>query len=182
MQNKLGIRDQEILNDVETILFSDAYGHFFELQKKNLFKFDSKLIFEIHKYTLGTLYEWAGSIRIVDISKDGMLFCPSSQIRKNLELFEKVLKKNLPTREDSKAYVAEKLAVVHCEFIAIHPFREGNGRTIRLFLDLLAVGSGFKSIDYTKSSPELYIDGCRAGMMQDYLKMQKVMYRGLTER
>ena len=70
------------------------------------------------------------------------------QIKKALESFEKVLLQNLPNVKESKSGLARKLAIIHCEFNAIHPFREGNGRSIRLFLDLMAVRCGFSVIDY----------------------------------
>lgn len=71
------------------------------------------------------------------------------------------------------------MAIIHCEFNAIHPFREGNGRTIRLFLDLIVVKSGFNPIDYSKSGQREYINACKTGMRQDYTKMKKVIKKGL---
>ena len=179
LKNKLGIKEQKALEDIETILFSDSYKHFFDFSIKKKLKFDLKLIFQIHKYFLGTLYSWAGKIRTVEISKDGILFCSSSQIRNSLRDFEKNLRNNMPSAKDTKRIVSEKLAIIHCEFNAIHPFREGNGRTIRLFLDLLAVNYGFSLIDYAKSSRSDYIRACVSGMSKDYLKMQKIITKGL---
>lgn len=180
LKNKLNIKDQKTLEDTETILFSDAYKHFFELLEKGKLKFDVKFIFQIHKYSLETLYSWASKMRTVEISKDGVLFCASSQIEKNLTIFEKILSKNLPEPTDTKDMIIEKLAIIHCEFNAIHPFREGNGRTIRLFLDLLVVSNGFNLIDYSKSSKENYIKACISGMSQDYSKMQDIIRKGLN--
>lgn len=108
-----------------------------------------------------------------------MLFCASFQIKKAIEDFEKILKKNLPTKKDSKEEVAKKLSVIHCEFNAIHPFREGNGRTIRLFLDLITVNHGFNLVDFSKTSTENYIKACKAGMNMDYTKMGKIILKGL---
>lgn len=179
LKNKLNISDQKTLEDTETILFSDAYKHFFELLEKSKPKFDVKFIFQIHKYSLSTLYEWAGKTRNVEISKGGVLFCATSQIEKNLNLFEKILSQNLPETADTKETIVEKLAIIHFEFNAIHPFREGNGRAIRLFLDLLVVSNGFNLIDYSKSSKENYIKACIAGMSKDYSKMQKIITMGL---
>lgn len=180
LKNNLNIKDQKTLEDTETILFFDAYKHFFELLEKGKLQFDVKFIFQIHKYSLETLYQWAGKTRTVEISKDGVLFCASSQIEKNLKLFEKILNKNLPEPTDTKEIIIKKLAIIHCEFNAIHPFREGNGRTIRLFLDLLVVSNGFNLIDYSKSSKENYIKACITGMRKDYSKMQETISKGLN--
>jgi cell filamentation protein len=181
LKNKLGIKEQKALEDIETILFSDSYKHFFDLLINKKLKFDIKLIFQIHKYSLETLYTWAGGIRTVEISKDGILFCASSQIRKSLKDFEKILKQNILSERDTKNIIGDKLAIIHCEFNAIHPFREGNGRTIRLFLDLLTVSYGFSPIDYAKSSRLDYIKACVSGMSKDYSKMQKIIKEGLIK-
>lgn len=182
LKNKLGIKDQKALEDTESVLFSDTYEHFLARLEERRPKFCVNLIFEIHKYFLGPLYSWAGKTRSVQISKDGVLFCKAAHIENALKDFEELLKKKLPGRSDSKAAVAEKLAVIHCEFNAIHPFREGNGRTIRLFLDLLALADGYSLIDFGKSSKKEYIEACIEGMSQDYSKMKSVIYKGLTKK
>ena len=179
LKNKLGIEAKEMLEDTETILFADAYKYFFELLEKKNLKFDVKLLFQIHKYSLSPLYAWAGKIRTVELSKGGTLFCTSLHIKRNLDDFEKILEQNKLFQTDKVSTASEKLAVIHCEFNAIHPFREGNGRTIRLFLDLMAVNAGLKPIDYSKSEQKEYIKACMAGMNKDYSIMQKIIRKGL---
>ena len=179
LKNKPGIIDRKDLDDTETLMLSDTYTHFLDLLEKGRLDFDVKLIFEIHRYFLKTLYEWAGSTRTVEISKGGMLFCPHSQIKKQLGEFGGILKENIPSPVDDKKAVSQKLAVIHCELNAIHPFREGNGRTIRVFLDLLAKNVGYNPINYSKSSPSTYVKACIAGMGKDYSGMQKIIFRGL---
>ncbi len=56
----------------------------------------------------------------------------------------------------------------YCEFNAIHPFREGKGRTIRLFLDLTAFKMGFNFIDLSEIKKSTYINACMAGMHKNY--------------
>lgn len=181
LKNKLGITDQKILEDTETILLADTYKHFLDLHKSKKLKFDLNLIFQIHKYFLSTLYSWAGKVRTIEISKNGILFCTSSQIRKNLEQFEKIIKNHFPSKKDNKKTLSEKLSIIHCEFNAIHPFREGNGRTIRLFLDLLTINSGFSLLDYNKFQKDEYIRACIAGMHKEYKKMQKLIYKTIAK-
>jgi cell filamentation protein len=74
------------------------------------------------------------------------------------------------------------MAWIHTEFNFIHPFREGNGRTIRLFLDLLAVHCGYEPINYSTSTKTEYINACIAGMSKNYKPMEKVMNKGLKNR
>jgi cell filamentation protein len=179
LKNKLGIKDQKALEDTETVLFSDTYEHFLEKQESGKLKFDTDLIFEIHKYFLDTLYSWAGRTRNVQISKDGVLFCKAEHIENAMKDFERLLKKHLPKKTDNKSILSEKLAIIHCEFNAIHPFREGNGRTIRLFLDLLTLENGYGLIDFGKTAKKAYIEACISGMSGDYSKMKSVIYKGL---
>ena len=88
LRNKLGIKSKKKLSEAETLLLADTYTHFFELLKKGKVKFDLSLLFSIHKYFLGHLYDWAGKVRTVNISKDEMLFAPVKYIDKALEEFK----------------------------------------------------------------------------------------------
>ncbi len=180
LKNKLKITDQQRLENTETLLLEDAYTYFFELLKIGSMDFNADLILQIHHYFLTTLYTWAGTTRTVNLSKGTILFCPHSQIKDQLKKFKKILKQNIPTSKSNKRTVSEKLAVIHCEFNAIHPFREGNGRTIRLFLDLIAAQCGFSGIDYGKNSKNSYIKACIAGMSKNYAPMQKIIQKGLA--
>jgi cell filamentation protein len=182
LKNKLGIKDQKTLEDTETVLFSDTYEYFLAQLEESRLEFNVDLILEIHKYFLGPLYIWAGKTRTVQMSKDGVLFCKAVHIKVAMKDFEKLLKKQIPKKGDRKSDVAEKLAIIHCEFNAIHPFREGNGRTIRLFLDLLALNKSYSLIDFGKSSKKTYIEACVTGMNQDYSKMKSVIYKGLKKK
>jgi fido (protein-threonine AMPylation protein) len=76
--------------------------------------------------------------------------------------------------------MAEKLALIHNEFNVIHPFRDGNGRTIRLFLDSLVYTLGFDPINY--GDREAYLAACITGAVQDNKAMQKLIESGLIKR
>lgn len=93
LKNKLKITDQKMLDDTETVLLSDTYQAFFELLKNGKITFNLNLIFKINSYFLGMLYEWAGKIRTVEMSKDGILFCASAQIKKELKILDKIIQK-----------------------------------------------------------------------------------------
>lgn len=179
--NKLGIKNQKTLDDAETILLNDAYAYFFDLLEKEKLEFTLDLLFDIHRYFLKPLYPWAGKVRAIDISKDGMLFAPVRYIDSSLKSFKKILKKQSPTEKDSKKQIAHKLAVIHNEFNAIHPFREGNGRTIRLFLDLLATQNGYGTIDWEKKTQTAYVKACIKGMEQNHKPMENLIYAGLKK-
>ncbi len=180
MKNKLGIRSQEELDDAETVLLSDAYNYFFDLLAKERLIFDAELLFRIHKYFFAPLYSWAGKVRTISISKDGVLFAPPEYITDALEAFHALFAKYLATKPVSKKQIAIGLAVLHCELNAIHPFREGNGRTVRLFLDLLVTRAGYNPIDWSARTHAAYIKACVDGMSQKYSRMERVIYSGLT--
>jgi cell filamentation protein len=181
LKNKLGIKNQNKLDDAETLLLADTYIHFFELLKENKVKFDLSLLFSIHKYFFETLYTWAGQIRTVDISKDGMLFAPIKYIDKSLGDFETLLKKGLPKQSNNKDSISKKLAIIHNEFNMIHPFREGNGRTIRLFLDLIVVNLNYNPIDWSKKTNADYLHACTKGASGNHDDMTKIIKKGLKK-
>lgn len=181
LKNKLEITNQEKLDRAEALLLSDASEHFFELLLQRKIAIDLSLLFEIHKYFLSPLYSWAGKLRTVDISKNGMLFASSNHLDQSIKEFEKLFQKNIPIETDRKSDVAEKLAIIHCELNAIHLFREGNGRTIRLFLDLIASSVGYQPIDWNVVSLGKYVEACVKGMGQNYKSMTKIISAGLKK-
>jgi len=181
LKNKLGIKSRKKLSEAETLLLADTYTHFFELLRKGKVKFDLSLLFSIHEYFLSHLYDWAGKIRTVNISKDEMLFAPVKYIDKTLTEFNKLLKTILPKQSNTNNEVSQKLAIIHNEFNVIHPFREGNGRTIRLFLDLIAVYFGYDPIDWSKKPNKDYLKACIQGVNGNHEPMAKIIKKGLEK-
>ncbi len=181
LSNKKNISDDQLLTDIETLLLQDTYEHFLEKLKSGKLKFTTKLLFDIHGFFLDPLYTWAGKARTVEISKGTSMFCASAFIKNELKAFDILLKDNFPTATDTKKSLAAKLALFHAELNAIHPFREGNGRVIRLFIDLLALNVGYDFVDYSKSSRAEYMKACIAGMQKDYLKFERVIFNGLKK-
>ena len=139
-------------------------------------------MFQIHAYFLGTLYSWAGKLRRVNISKDDVLFAPAEYLEHSLQELDAALTNYIPTSRDTKTRVAKKLAFIHNELNALHPFREGNGRTIRLFLDLLAANAKHLPIDWDRAGKTAYINACKLGMIRDHDAMAKVIGKGLLKK
>jgi cell filamentation protein, protein adenylyltransferase len=96
----------------------------------------------IHRYIFADLYDWAGEYRVVNIARADNLFCLAPYIAQELAKRFKAIQSenNLHglAAEDFAARAAEHLI----ELNAIHPFREGNGRTLRAFLFVLARQAG----------------------------------------
>jgi cell filamentation protein len=96
-------------------------------------------LFEIHRHLFQDIYIWAGKKRTVEISKDGKQFFPTSHFDNAFKYIDQIITefKKIP-KEDNKM-LAEKLAEILDNVNYLHPFREGNGRTQREFLRLLAL-------------------------------------------
>ncbi|MBI5794041.1 Fic family protein [Candidatus Uhrbacteria bacterium] len=182
LKNKLHIKDQKKLEDLETLLLSDTYSHFLTLIEKRTVTFDFAFLCSVHKFFLGTLYLWVGKIRSVDISKNDVLFAPIKFIDQSLKTFQIVLHNNRLVPTDNKRHVALKLAIIHNEFNSLHPFREGNGRTIRLFLDLMVVSNGYNLIDWSRRSHMTYLRACVKGLSAEHSAMTRIILAGLTKK
>jgi cell filamentation protein len=100
------------------------------------------------------LYDWAGRLRKVDISKKGTRFCPQNE----LEDLCKVCFKRLENVNFFKGLAKEKFVEEIVDFYQttnyLHPFREGNGRTQRIFISKLIKYNGY-DFDFSNIDPDL---------------------------
>jgi cell filamentation protein len=109
------------------------------------------------------LFEWAGQIREVDISKGNTRFCNISRIEPEAEkLFGSI--PELSTQPPSNLIPA--LADLFCELNILHPFREGNGRTLRFFFEELVFLLGF-DIHWPNITQQEWIDANISGVSLD---------------
>ena len=106
-------------------------------------KFDLAHLQAIHRYLFGDLYEWAGQLRTVDISKNGHLFAHHAHISAAAKDIFHRLASERRLRGLNKDDFASRSAYYLAEINAMHPFREGNGRTQREFMSALAVSNSF---------------------------------------
>ena len=96
-------------------------------------------LFKIHKHLFQDIYVWAGKKRTVEISKDGKQFFPTSHFDNAFRYIDQLIADFKKIPKDNKQLLAEKLAEILDNVNYLHPFREGNGRTQREFLRLLAL-------------------------------------------
>lgn len=151
LKNKLGISDAAELEKAEYNITDDKLAE--ALVSLHPSVFDFKCLLDLHKFLFEDIYEFAGKVRTVNISKPDspVPFCyvdfiPSEADRIFGELAKDKYLVGLELPEFS-----EKLAYYASEINALHPFREGNGRTARLFLLLMARNAGYL-IDYSIAS------------------------------
>ena len=183
--NKLDIKDLEIITEIEKELIIKAYELLHtELDESVIF--DEEYLCKIHHTIFSSLYEWGGKYRSVNISKGDSMFCPYI----NLDSFSNDIFTKLKNDNYLKDYekislrneFIEKLSYYMCELIVLHPFSEGNGRSIRLFFDMIVTFNGYKYIDY-KSTLENndYISASIDCMETDCDRMKKIIENGLTK-
>lgn len=130
--NKLGIKDGSELTAVEREISEQKE---LELVDNPIVgNFDSKHLCDVHKYLFSDLYEWAGKLRDVTMTKeDYSKFTSINDIERCLEDDLELLKDNLKNVYNFDTFALE-LADCYLGLVTIHPFREGNGRAIREFL------------------------------------------------
>ena len=113
-----------------------------ELYKNPLKIKGTDSVFEIHKHLFQDLYIWAGKKRIVEISKDGKQFFPTTNFENAFRYIDSLIVDYKKISKDNKKQLAQKLSEILDNVNYLNPFREGNGRTQREFLRLLALEKG----------------------------------------
>ncbi|WP_400241834.1 Fic/DOC family protein [Methanomethylophilus alvi] len=177
LKNKFNLRDPIKLENLER---STSLVRMLELDSI-MFKppFDFELLKTIHRKIFGDIYDWAGTIRKVDIAK-GNRFCNSEyiEVQANL-LFDQLKKekylKGLPTGDFIK-----RLAYYFGEINVIHPFREGNGRAQRKFIEILSRYCGY-SMTFAEVGDIEMIEACAEAFVTNYLPLETIIRKGLTK-
>ncbi|HWQ72929.1 MAG TPA: Fic family protein [Desulfitobacteriaceae bacterium] len=168
--NKLGIEDAEKLRIAEREITSLRIAN----AKVNVIQGDFDLLHlrKMHEYIFGDIYEWAGEIRCVNVAK-GNLFCNYQFIEPNAQsLFQKLHKENY-LKDAAQDEVPLRLAHYLSEINALHPFREGNGRVQRLFIEYLAENAGYR-VDFSQVTDKQMIEASAASFLCDYAKMNEI--------
>jgi cell filamentation protein len=136
------LRNLQDITDPEVFLFVESGAvtkRLQELCEKPLKIKGIDTLFEIHRYLFQDIYVWAGKKRTVEISKDGKQFFPTSHFDNAFRYIDQIIADFKKIPKDNKKLLAEKLAEILDNVNYLHPFREGNGRTQREFLRLLAL-------------------------------------------
>lgn len=159
LANKLGISDAQELERREYKITNDKIGEALATAHPRIFDFN--LLLDLHRQLFDDIYTFAGKIRTVNISKPDspIPFCYVDFISSEANRIFGELAQDQYLVGLSHPDFVEKLAYYASELNALHPFREGNGRTTRLFLLLMAKNAGYL-IDYSLASRRaiLYAD------------------------
>ncbi len=129
----------------------------------------SKGLQQIHGYIFGGLYDFAGQIRTVNIAKGGFAFAPALYLDGALAYIEKMPESTL--EEIVKKYVEMNVA---------HPFMEGNGRSTRIWLDLILKKNLKKCVDWSLIDKKDYLSAMRESV-SDPAKIYELIKNALTD-
>lgn len=139
LRNLLGITDPDALARAESDYTAVRLAH---LQHADLpGGYDLDHLQEFHEVLFGDVYDWAGELRTVAIGK-GAAFCPPERLRaEGGRIFARLAVEGYLRGLDRAAFL-DGLTILFAEVNALHPFREGNGRTLRAFLAQLSRAAG----------------------------------------
>jgi cell filamentation protein len=185
LRNKLGITSKQEMDDIEIEKYRDAFLVLSEKYNNKEYLFSENDIKIIHKTIFQKIYDWAGEYRNVELSKEDFTFARARYVHELMKTYsEQYLSKMTPAKTNDKNKLASDLAVLHNEFIIIHPFREGNGRTIRLLLYLIALQVDFNELDFSfidekGESYQRYIGAIHEGMGGNHTAMSEIIKEAL---
>lgn len=115
-----------------------------------------KCLQQIHAYIFGGLYDFAGQIRTRTIWKDGTVFCRAEYLRYQLTQIEAMPQSTF-----------DEIVSKYVEMNVAHPFMEGNGRSTRIWLDMIFKHSLKQCIDWSKIDKKQYLQAMRLSMTDD---------------
>ena len=147
LKNKLGIENQMELAKEEEKITKIKAKELFEKRKLDTFEVGTfKGLAQIHKYLFEDIYDFAGKIRRENISKSNFRFASVMYLEEALRKIDKMPQTNFD--EIIEKYVEMNIA---------HPFREGNGRSMRIWLDMILKKEISKVVDWSKVKKEDYL-------------------------
>lgn len=173
LRNKAGHTSQEALDRFERLSVANRM-----LDNPPSGNFDYQHLKALHFHLFQDVYEWAGEERNVSISKDATTFANPRFIHGVVsELLQKLAGENRLCSTEPGIF-AERAAHYVLELNLAHPFREGNGRTIRYFLSLLADNAGYGIDDETLAQG--WLAACVEGVSRSDRPMRDLIARALV--
>lgn len=152
MKNRLGLRDQTALTNFENFSLFLRSDEPLPGGRLTVSHYQA-----IHRHLFGDVYRWAGRVRTVRIAKGGNAFCFPEHIKSSMRTLFDRLHEEGQFKTLSADRFAGRSAAFLAELNAIHPFREGNGRTQMIFLNLVATRAGHP-MDLGRLAPDPFLD------------------------
>jgi len=171
LANKLNITDQIELARVEEKISKQKAKQLFDsgdIHKAEVGTF-AGLAF-IHAYLFGEIYDFAGKIRDVNIAKDNFRFAPLMYLGSSL--------KHIDTMQQS---TFDEIVEKYVEMNVAHPFREGNGRATRIWLDLMLKKEIRQVVDWNRVDKEEYLSAMQRSPVKT-LEIKALLKQALTDQ
>jgi cell filamentation protein len=177
LKNLIGITSKEVMDEAEARALEQAMDVLVRAYGET-HRFTATDLCDWHRTWLGSIYQWAGCYRRVNVSRDGFPFASAAQIPVLMDQFERdVLQRYTPCMFADRADVVHALAETHVELVLIHPFREGNGRLARVLSTLMALQAGLPLLDFSLmagTGKTAYIAAIQAGIDKLYAPMERL--------
>ncbi len=171
LDNKLGITNQIELARAEEKISKQKAKQLFDSGDINKVEIGTfKGLSFIHNYLFTDIYPFAGKIRTVNISKDDFRFAPLMYLEASLKHIDTMPQGNFD--EIIEKYVEMNIA---------HPFREGNGRSTRIWLDLILKKEIKQVIDWNKIDKDEYLSCVKRSVVKD-IEIKHLFKLALTEK
>ncbi len=171
LENKLGIKSSAELAREEERISKKRAVELFEngmLEKLEAGKFQT--LCEIHKYLFDDIYDFAGKIRTVNISKGNFRFAPLMYLETAIKNVDKM-------PQNTFDEIVEK----YVEMNIVHPFREGNGRSMRIWLDMMLKKQIGQVVDWSKIEKEDYLMAMERSPIKD-IEIKYILNAALTDQ
>lgn len=170
LENKLGITDSaQLAREEEKISKAKAKELFGSGILDSLQPGTYATLVRIHEFLFGEIYDFAGKMRTVNIAKGNFRFAPLMYLQISLENIDKM-------PQSSYDEIIEK----YVEMNIAHPFREGNGRSMRIWLDLMLKKELHQVIDWSKVDKEDYLLAMERSPIRD-IEIKHVLKQALTD-
>lgn len=171
LENKLGIKSSAELAREEERISKKKAVELFEngmLEKLEAGKFQT--LCEIHKYLFDDIYDFAGKIRTVNLSKGNFRFAPLMYLETAIKNVDKM-------PQNTFDEIVEK----YVEMNIVHPFREGNGRSMRIWLDMMLKKQIGQVADWSKIEKEDYLMAMERSPIKD-IEIKYILKAALTDQ
>ena len=171
LENKLGITSSAELAEAQGKISKKKAAELFENgYLENLEPGTYKALAEIHRFLFGEIYEFAGKLREVNIAKGNFRFAPVMYLREAIGNIEKM-------PQSSFDEIIEK----YVEMNVAHPFREGNGRSMRIWLDMMLKKETGQVIDWRKVGKDDYLLAMERSPVRD-IEIRHILQQALTDK
>jgi cell filamentation protein len=179
LENKLGITDPDELRAAEQEIVTNKTA---DILSESSQVFDLAYLLHVHQVLFSDIYDFAGKLRMVDIAKPNAK-APFAYVRflesESKRIFDELKGKQYLTGLNRQNFVGA-ITNLAAELNALHPFREGNGRAIRLFLIMLADHAGYL-LDYSLVSADELIGADKLAFEGDIERLLKIYSQVVVE-